>query len=310
MLRYKYYFINTVLAIAIIGLLLLPFPASSLWWREAFNSSHVILFVFLSMFTYFQLAKKYQATDITRLFGFILLAGILFGITIELLQSLVQRGSSLHDVYRDVAGIIAGFFIIGVINNYEYRKFRAVIFLISTGVLLFFSLLPLAQITLDTIARNRAFPVLVDFDANWSSSFVQFNSAEIVHRSHSDKIEAEKLFPVLLKQGAYPGFSVTEPVADWSKYQNLRFKIFSNNKEDFKLVLRVHDNLHNQAHSDRFNKSLIIESGLNEIIIATAEIQKGPAQRALEMTAIAGIILFASNLDSELQFEISNIILQ
>ena len=152
--------------------------------------------------------------------------------------------------------------------------------------------------------------MLVDFETSWSSSFIRFNNAEIVHRSHSDKIEAENLFPVLLKQGAYPGFSVTEPVADWSKYQILRFKILSNNKEKFKLVLRVHDNLHNQAHSDRFNKSLIIEPGLNEIIIATAEIQKGPAQRNLDMTAIAGIILFASNLDTVVQFEISNMTLE
>ncbi len=72
------------------------------------------------MFTYFQLAKKYQATDITRLFGFILLAGILFGITIELLQSLVQRGSSLHDVYRDVAEFPD--FLLSVLSSYSFQE--------------------------------------------------------------------------------------------------------------------------------------------------------------------------------------------
>ena len=315
MLRFKNVFLNTIIATAVVSLLLFPFPAASLWWSEAFNSGHVVLFVFLSIYTYCQLAAKYPAVDITRLFAFIFAAGILFGVAIELLQNLVHRGGCLHDVYLDGMGIVAGFFIIGFINNYQHRKFRAVILLVSAGVLLFYSLLPLLQITQDYLARNRAFPVLVDFDASWASSFVQFNNAErrhmeTVHSLHNDKSEHEKLFPVLLKQGVYPGLTIKEPVADWSKFKNLRFKILSANKEKFKLVIRVHDNEHNQAHSDRFNKSLIIEPGLNDIVIAIADIQKGPAQRNLDMSSIAAIILFVSKLDAVLPLEISNLTLE
>ena len=111
MLRFKNVFLNTIIATAVVSLLLFPFPAASLWWSEAFDSGHVVLFVFLSIFTYFQLTTKYPAVDITRLFGFIFVAGILFGVVIELLQILLHRGASLHDVYLDAIGIIAGFFI-------------------------------------------------------------------------------------------------------------------------------------------------------------------------------------------------------
>ncbi len=72
----------------------------------------------------------------------------------------------------------------------------------------------------------------------------------------------------------------------------------------------VHDRLHNQDHVGRYDKTLHLEQGLNEIEIPLSEIEQGPLGRELDLTNVAGIVLFASERKNSLQIELSDIYLK
>ena len=74
--------------------------------------------------------------------------------------------------------------------------------------------------------------------------------------------------------------------------------------------MSVHDKIHNQDYVDRFNKVLHLEHGVNEFDIPLSQIEQGPLGRELDLTNVAGIVLFASELKNSLQIELGNIYLK
>jgi len=300
---------NVVLA-AVLCLLFVPIPANNLWWREVFNSGHTVLFAILSFIIYRQIRAVTRLSNGLAIYFFVLFVGMLLGILIELLQSLVQREISLNDLYADFFGLMTGLCVIAVYNlkKVQYKKLTIVFFVI-TGTGFFLSgMCPLIQLSWHYIERFNAFPVIVDFDGNWSSSFVRFDNTDMlpVPKSNQDR----KLFPVRFNRGKYPGISIVEPEPDWSNYQMLRMNIFSENENNTALVLRIHDDKHNQDFSDRFNEKLIIKPGLNEIEILLKQVKHGPINRELDLANVAGIVLFSNKPDEQIQLEVSNIYLE
>jgi len=118
------------------------------------------------------------------------------------------------------------------------------------------------------------------------------------------------VYPVRFNPGEYPGISVIEPEPDWSGYRSLRLDVFSANKNGLILVLRVHDDRHNQQFLDRFNMRLQIRPGMNEIDIPLRQIALAPRGRKMDMTNIAGVVLYMVGLNEPVELEIGNIFLE
>jgi len=74
-----------------------------------------------------------------------------------------------------------------------------------------------------------------------------------------------------------------------------------------RLVIRIHDSKHNQQYNDRFNRGIDIKQGENRVRIPLENIRTSPAFRDLNMKEIAGMILFAANIEQPVDFYISNI---
>ena len=72
----------------------------------------------------------------------------------------------------------------------------------------------------------------------------------------------------------------------------------------------VHDKFHNQDYVDRYNKTLHLEQGINEFDIPLSQIEQGPLGRELDLTNVAGIVLFVSERKNSLQIELSDIYLK
>ena len=290
----------------IVSLLFMPMAAGNLWWREVFNSGHTILFLFISYILYFRLSATFRFKNSAVIYLIVLVACLLLGIVIEVLQGLLQRETSVDDLYRNFYGIMSGLGLVSLRRQKVLRnKILAVMF--SLGFLLPGSC-SLFQISWHYIQRANALPVILDFNAQWSDSFVRFNRAEM-EISSGKAGDKDRLFRIRFETGNFPGIDVIEPAPDWSAYRNLRFKVVSGSENNTNLFLRIHDKNHDDRYQDRFNQGLIIHPGLNEIVIPLADIEKGPVKRDLDLTNIAGLILFLSKVERPQLLEMSNIYL-
>jgi hypothetical protein len=289
--------------------MVLPLPASNLWWREATNSGHTLLFMILSYVVFYQIRSKTHYSNNLIIFFIVLLTGMLLGVVIEMLQGLVHREMSWNDLYKNFFGLMSGLGLAILFhpkNDYQWKKTGIFLVLFSISFLLL-GIYPLLQLSWHYIQRDKDFPVIVDFESNWSSSFIRFNKAEIIRKPGND---SKKMFRIRFDQGEFPGVNIIEPEQDWSAYSRLRFSVFSYNKKDVAFLLRVHDKMHNQNYPDRFNQRLTIKPGLNKIVVKLSLIQKGPVNRLLDLSNIAGLTLASVNNEEPLLLDISNIYLE
>ena len=116
-------FYRSLIVFIVIGLLFAPMPVSNLWWQEAVNSGHTVLFALLVFVIHESLKSRLQFSGVLLRYTYVLLAGLMLGIVIEFLQVLVQREISINDLYRNFVGIVAGICLLAAMdlkksNNY------------------------------------------------------------------------------------------------------------------------------------------------------------------------------------------------
>ncbi len=299
-----------IVLVAALCLLFVPFPAESLWWREFFNSGHTVLFAILSIVIYRQIKANIHFSNVLVVYVLVLFVGMSFGVIAELLQGLMQRDPSLNDLYGDFFGLMAGLFLIAAYNlkDIQHKKLVAAPLIMASAGFILIGLSALIRLSWYYVERHDAFPVIIDFDASWSSRFLRFDNVEKL--MHTNTTQRRGLFPFCFNRGEYPAISVVEPESDWTGYHSLRVDVFSENEKNVVLTLRIHDDKHNQDFSDRFNMKLPIRPGLNEIEVPLDRVERGPSSRKLDLANVAGIELFVSRLDEHIRLEVSNIFLE
>ncbi|VAW53733.1 hypothetical protein MNBD_GAMMA05-1236 [hydrothermal vent metagenome] len=300
---------NTVIIVFVLALMFLPLTTASLWIREALNSGHTVFFFFLSFYAYRSLRNQTNISKPHLIIMIVIFVGVLLGVLIEVVQVSLQREASVVDLYRDVMGIFAGLCLVA--SNVAKKAGAPVyrfFFLAVTVVLLLIALAPLMQLSRHYIQRNSAFPVVVDLGASWAGSFIEYNQAELLYGDEQNK--KDTLYQVRFGPGLFPGISIREPVADWSSYRQLNLSVTSNMEEAVVLVLRVHDKQHNQDYSDRFNQALVVHPGINDYTLTLDSIREGPVARKLDLSEIAGIVLFLSRQSVTAQLFIGDLYLE
>lgn len=295
----------TSIAIVFFGVLLfLPFPSGSLWSREAVNSGHVILFVVVSWLLFYGLRQRFPLADRWRLYALLLVVGLLIGAAIECLQMFVQREASWSDWLKNLYGLLAG---IAFLEWWLLRKTavwwrQALVLSLFAGILVA-SLFSFILLSLHYLQRGQAFPVIMDFNAPWATSFVRFDYAE--------KLSGEgEYLDVLLTKGPYPGVHLIEVEPDWTGYERLALKVYSSQVHDINLVLRVNDRWHNQHFADRFNRRFVIRPGENRITVALAQIEQAPKSRKMDMKNIEEIKIFVPSGGGNMVMGIGAVYLQ
>lgn len=233
---------------------------------------------------------------------------LLLGTAIELVQSGLHREASMDDLLKNFYGIISG---LGFVMFVRQKNARNRIFsLVFSLAFLFFGVSSLFQLTWHYVQRDSAFPVLVDFDKIWLASFVRFNNAELLGHANTERANNKAFYRLRFDAAQYPGVSIVEPEENWSDFNKLHFDVYSDNASDIEMVLRIHDQLHTQAYSDRFNKVYVIRHGLNEIDVNLSDVRKAPIDRELDLMNIAGVEFFLINLETSVFLEVSNMFLE
>ena len=289
----------------------MPMPTGNLWWREALNSSHTIAFGIISFAISYRLSISKQFSNKIIMYFVVFVMAMILGFIVEAMQGLTSRDVDLSDILRNMVGILAGLCYASAVHEKNMLHKRAIVLRLLIGsCLLLTGFYPLMQLSWHYYGRSQAFPALTGFDKQWMSSFIRFNNAEMLSGLDAGRGKNTGLHRLQFNQGEYPGLSVIEPEPDWSKYSSLRITMFSRYDKSTNLVLRVHDKSHNQDHVDRFNKVLHLVHGVNEFDIPLSQIEQGPLGRELDLTNVAGIVLFASERKNSLQIELSDIYLK
>ncbi len=225
----------------------------------------------------------------------VLLASLLIGGAIELLQIGTQRSADVMDLLRDLGGrLLVLAFYPGLLGPGRLRRWvlRGLVL-----ALLLWELMPFGRALIDTGFAWRQFPILAD-------SSTPFELDRWSGRARLKIIEAEDGQPSLqmtLLPGDYSGASLKDFPGDWRGYEALVIELDLPSQEPLRLTVRVHDRRHESgprayAFGDRFNRSFPLQPGRNRLRIPLEEIRKAPAGRNMDMGQVVDVTLFASSL--------------
>jgi hypothetical protein len=96
-----------------------------------------------------------------------------------------------------------------------------------------------------------------------------------------------------LARTANPGLQLFEPEPDWRGHSVLKIDLVNPGDRSLRLVVRVHDAMHDQRHEDRFNRAFTLAPGSRRVLeIPIDDIESAPRGRPLDLSRVAAIGLF------------------
>jgi hypothetical protein len=263
-----------------------------------FDAGHVPLFALFALIVYW-LSRSTVPGGGWRHYLIAFTLVVVAGLGTEFVQKFGARDAGWMDFVRDLLGGTAALLLAFALGG--GRRAPRIGALVLALALVLVGLAELGLVWRDYRGRDASFPALAGFDDPWEPRFVHGHDASL------ERLEADwadgRAGRVRFHTDAYPSLAIHEPFPDWTGYDALRLRVFSENP--VRLTLRVHDRAHDDRYVDRFNQGLDIEAGLNEVEIPLEEIRSGPRQRELDLRAVRGVAIFADHPDEpfEVWFE-------
>ncbi|MFQ5767805.1 MAG: hypothetical protein ACE5ID_07465 [Acidobacteriota bacterium] len=215
-----------------------------------------------------------------RLFALSLLLGTL----VELLQGRMGRMAELSDVMRDAGGSCAALLILLSRRPGLSTFLRRTIRLTASMIPMIF-LLPLSVDLADEIQARRQFPMLADFES--STQLRRFKPLDCrLERASDTKHPHQHLLKATFNAGLYPRVELRYFPGDWRGYGSFAFTCINPETTPVKLFLRINDRRHDKSYRDRYNVTLSLPPGRQEILIPLREVEQAPLTRRMEMDSI------------------------
>ena len=241
---------------------------------------------------------------------------VLCGAGTEIAQAFVHRDPSLLDVLRDALGAstaLAGFATLVPGEDARGRgKWRV------TGALLaivgFVIMVAPISISLAAYARrDLSFPMLLEACSPLDLYFVSGGGADVsvVPSTGQATSRCGSTLRVTFGSAPYAGIALEEPYPDWRMAHTLVLDLRNPGDLDMPLAVRVHDRAHSHQFRDRFNREFTLRAHESlELAIPIAEIEHAPAGRLMNLSQIAGVIVFRDRGTIAGSFEVERILLR
>ncbi len=179
----------------------------------------------------------------------------------------------------------------------EKNILRLVYFLIIIGLVLFTSR-SFIKAAINEVNIRANFPILSDFEtpyekARWKIIKGQIEIASKYAKSGKNGMKVD-FFPA-----TYPSLILRDLKRNWQEFSYLKLSIFNAQEYNVELVLKVHDNQHHHAgyqYSDRFNRTITLAPGWNDLKYSLNDIKNSPKNREMDMDEIHSISLFMIKL--------------
>jgi VanZ family protein len=241
---------------------------------------------------------------------------VLCGAGTEIAQAFVHRDPSLLDVLRDALGAstaLAGFATLVPGEDARGRgRWRV------TGALLaivgFVIMVAPISISLAAYARrDLSFPMLLEACSPLDLYFVSGGGADVsvVPSTGQATSRCGSTLRVTFGSAPYAGIALEEPYPDWRMAHTLVLDLRNPGDLDMPLAVRVHDRAHSHQFRDRFNREFTLRAHESlELAIPIAEIEHAPAGRLMNLSQIAGVIVFRDRGTIAGSFEVERILLR
>jgi len=241
---------------------------------------------------------------------------VLCGAGTEVAQAFVARDPSVLDVLRDALGAstaLAGFATLVPGTDARGRGARRVMGALFAFVGFAIMVAPISASLAAYAHRDLHYPTLLEACSSLDRYFLSGGGANIRIVPSTGPTTSRCGSALRVEFGAppYAGISVDEPYPDWRMAHTLVLDFRNPGDSDLSLVLRVHDRAHNYQFEDRFNREFTLHARERlEIAIPIAEIEHAPARRLMDLSQIAGLIVFRYGGTMVGSFEVERILLQ
>lgn len=301
----SFYFLITLSLLALLFMFVgkaSPYMLRSL--HELWNVGHVLAFFLWTLLFLKQFGQTAYKRSLSRFFILCLAFVLIIGGSVELLQWLMGREASLHDMTNNLLGSLLALCLYAC-----SKEFLSKSLCISSVFILCIICLGINRYVLiyiaDEVNAARQFPVLLDFTTSFERERVQGNAdIKVIEHNNSKKLH------VRFGTEQYSGFAMQYFPRDWRQYSRLEINIVNPEEETLTLTCRIHDVMHsdgNEEYDDRYNQSFQLEQGLNQISIGLKEVEQAPAHRKMDLGSIGGLGCFTVKLQRPRDIYLLNI---
>jgi VanZ family protein len=263
--------------------------------RRVWDLGHVAFF-FAATVAWIKWGRQSEARPLVRLWTLVLVCVTLIGLGVEGLQVVLGRSGETSDLFRNLVGAVLALAFFGTDGSpqarWKWLTIRVVAILLLLG-----TVSPLFVALSDEISASRTFPALSDFETPFQLS--RWESDVVLSVERDTVREGDGALRVPLSTAQYSKASLEFFPGDWSSASVLLASVFNPDPDPLALNLRVHDEWHDehgQSYADRFNTTFTITTGWNDLRVPLSEIEAGPRDRLLDLTAIAGLSFFTVEL--------------
>lgn len=283
---------------ALLGILVVVLPALALTVKLPShpqllgvlnNAAHAPVFGALAV-TVFCLLGRFPKLSRWRRYVTAFVLAIAAGGAIEIIQPLFGRGAELGDWLNDALGAAAGLALLAYVKSK-----RPMFLVVALGLLA-----PVAWLVVGAgsayISRAGSFPVLFGDSTHSDRYFTRTRGVETAPASlplaWAQTGDPESLRIRIVGQ-RWPGVTLSEPQPDWRPYSRLLIDLTNPEANPLTLTLRVHDRAHDNRAGDRFNRTFTVAAEQRSVLVVPlSEIASAPEGRVMDLSRVAGIILF------------------
>ena len=161
--------------------------------------------------------------------------------------------------------------------------------------------------------RDLHFPTLLESCSPLDRYFLRGGGADVdvVPSTGPTTSPCGNAFRVEFGTAPYAGIQLEEPYPDWRTAHTLVLDLRNPGETDLPLALRVHDRAHNLQFRDRFNRDFTLRAHERlELAIPIAEIEHAPADRLMDLSRIAGVVVFRDRGTMAGSFEVERLLLR
>jgi hypothetical protein len=137
--------------------------------------------------------------------------------------------------------------------------------------------------------------ILFDFESDSELDRIQWKCHTLFSLSSDHTTHGQRSLKMELYPSNYPGLDPKLEEKDWRGYKALCFDIYNPEEKNVQISVRIDDQKDYPEYKDRYNKSFILNQGMNQIRIPFNTLVTSGTDRNLTLKNIYRLLIFTSN---------------
>jgi hypothetical protein len=294
-----------IVAVILIFILSIPIPShQGLFLLDLLNAGHAPLFGVASL-VLLRLAPRERKGTLREYLGVLILT-VLLGIVTELVQSFEGGDAEPRDAVVDFLGAASFLMVHWTMQHGQSGWFRRLLRITALAALTAVFWPPILS-GMSTLRRNRAFPVIMNFDSTWESRRCRSDDATFEITSAplgAQRSGGDKMGRITFRPLERSFFLINDIYPNWTGYQQLGFTAYSELTDPLNLTVTLHDRNRHSRKSSGYDTVITINPGKNHIRISLSDMGRGSAPRRMDINSMYQIIFSPTHTHPKDRFSV------